>query len=395
MDKKVIPLVALAVLLAAALACSSSTDISGLISPTATLVPERVPDATIIQPTPPSSAAQGGGPGNSQPDLLSNLYEQVSPGVVSIQVLLSDGGGQGSGFVYSKDGDIITNDHVVDQATEIYVNFPSGLKVHGKVIATDLDSDLAVIKVDVPADKLFPLVLGDSDQMKVGQTVVAIGNPYGLSGTMTEGIISAKGRTLESLHQTNQGTAFSAGDIIQTDASINPGNSGGPLLNLQGEVVGINRAIRTSGTLANGDPVNTGIGFTIPINIVKKVMPSLIKNGHYDYPYLGLTAPPELSLPQIELLKLPQTTGAYVSGVISGGPADKAGLRAGTQKTDIQNVFAGGDLIIAIDQHPVLAFGDILAYLVNHKSPGEKVTFTILRDGNKQDVEVTLDKRPQ
>ena len=124
-------------------------------------------------------------------------------------------------------------------------------------------------------------------------------------------------------------------------------------------------------------------------------MPSLIKNGHYDYPFLGLTAPPELSLPQIELLKLPQTTGAYVSGVISGGPADKAGLRAGTQKTDIQNVFAGGDLIIAIDQHPVLAFGDILAYLVNHKSPGEKVTFTILRDGNKQDVEVTLDKRPQ
>jgi 2-alkenal reductase len=331
----------------------------------------------------------------SQQDSLVALYEHVSPGVVSIQVLLADGGAQGSGFIYNKEGYIITNEHVVDQATQIYVNFSSGLKVHGKVIANDLDSDLAVIKVDVPADQLTPLTLGDSDQVKVGQVVVAIGNPYGLSGTMTEGIVSAKGRTLDSLHQTTAGQSFSAGDIIQTDASINPGNSGGPLLNLNGEVIGINRAIRTSGTLANGDPVNTGIGFAVPINIVKKVVPILIKDGHYDYPYLGLTAEEELTLPEIEVLKLPQTTGAYVVDVSPGGPASKAGFRAGTLKTELDGVLAGGDLIIAVDGHPVLVFGDMLGYLVDQKSPGDTIKVTVLRNGKQQDLEVTLDKRPK
>ena len=383
------------VLLFISLACSTSANVSTFLSPTATLVPETAPNValprpeTTVQPVQLQEAAPV-----AQSDLLVNLYQRVSPGVVSIQVLLDNGAGEGSGFLYNKDGYIITNEHVVDQATQIYVNFPSGIKVHGSVVANDLDSDLAVIKVDVPADKLFPLTMGDSDQLKVGQTVVAIGNPYRLSGTMTEGIVSAKGRTLESLHQTTDGKAFSAGDVIQTDASINPGNSGGPLLNLNGEVVGINRAIRTSGTLANGDPVNTGIGFAIPINIVKKVVPTLIKNGHYDYPYLGLTAQEELTLPEIELLKLPQTTGAYVVGVVPGGPAARAGLRTGTQKTDIQDLFAGGDLLVGIDGRPVLVFGDLLSYLMTAKSPGDTVKITILRDGKQQNVEVTLDKRP-
>ena len=392
MLKKRPPLLAWAILLLVAMACSSTANITQYLSPTPPRLPETVgqPTPAGVQPIQPASGTQ-----NSQPDLLANLYQQVSPGVVSIQVLLDNGGGQGSGFIYDKRGYIITNEHVVDQATQIYVNFPSGLKVHGKVVANDLDSDLAVIKVDVPADKLTPLTLGDSDQVKVGQTVVAIGNPYGLSGTITEGIVSAKGRTLGSLHQTTQGQSFSAGDIIQTDASINPGNSGGPLLNLNGEVVGINRAIRTSGTLANGDPVNTGIGFAIPINIVKKVMPTLISAGHYDYPFLGLTAQEELSLPEIELLKLPQTTGAYVVGIVPGGPADKAGLRAGTQKTEIDGLLAGGDLLIGVDGHPVLVFGDLLGYMMNVKSPGDTVKITILRDGKQQDVEVTLDKRPK
>jgi 2-alkenal reductase len=385
-------LVVLITLLLTALACSTSTNIGSLLLPTATLAPATT---LALPPTLVPAAQPAGTSSNNQPDLLASLYERVSPGVVSIQVLMQNGGGQGSGFIYSNEGYIITNEHVVDQATDIFVNFTSGLKVRGKVVANDLDSDLAVIKVDVPAEKLTPLTLGDSDQVKVGQTVVAIGNPYGLSGTMTSGIVSAKGRTLESLHQTSQGGAFSAGDIIQTDASINPGNSGGPLINLNGDVIGINRAIRTSGTLANGDPVNTGIGFAIPINIVKKVMPTLIKTGHYDYPYLGLTAQEELTLPEIELLKLPQTTGAYVVNVIPGGPADKAGLHAGTQKTEIDGLLSGGDLLIGVDGRPVRVFGDLLGYLMDVKSPGDTIKVTILRDGKQQDLEVKLDKRPQ
>ncbi len=324
---------------------------------------------------------------------LASLYERVSPGVVSIQVLTSDSGGQGSGFVYDNNGYIITNEHVVEGAQQVYVNFSSGLKVHGNVVAEDPDSDLAVIKVDVNTSELAPLSLGNSDQVKVGQTVVAIGNPYGLSGTMTEGIVSAKGRTLESLRLSNSGNPYSSGDIIQTDASINPGNSGGPLLNLNGEVIGINRAIRTSGTSISGDPVNTGIGFAISINIVKKVVPILIQNGHYDYPYLGVTAREELILPEIEALNLPRTTGAYIVDVTSGGPADRAGLRAGSTRTSISGLYAGGDLIIAVDQRPVNVFGDLLGYLLSNKSPGDSITITIMRDGQQKDVEVILDKR--
>jgi S1-C subfamily serine protease len=331
--------------------------------------------------------------GSNTTTSLPALYAHVSPGVVSIQVLTDSSGGQGSGFVYNKEGYIITNDHVVEGATEVYVNFSSGLKVHGTVVAEDPDSDLGIIKVKAPASELFPLPLGDSDQVKVGETVIAIGNPYGLSGTMTEGIVSAKGRTLESLRVSTSGTPYSAGDIIQTDASINPGNSGGPLLNLKGEVVGINRAIRTSGTSATGDPVNTGIGFAISINIVKKVAPILIKEGHYDYPYLGVSAREELLLPEIEALNLPRTTGAYIVDVAQGGPAERAGLKAGTKSTSINNLYAGGDLIIAVDNHPVNVFGDLLGYLMTHKSPGDSITITILRDGKQQDVEVTLDKR--
>jgi 2-alkenal reductase len=165
-------------------------------------------------------------------DALVNLYDQVSPGVVSIQVYSQFGGGLGSGFVIDKEGHIVTNYHVVEGAEEVEVHFQSGLKVFGEVIGEDLDSDLAVIQVDVDPNALYPLTLGDSDRVLVGQTVIAIGNPYGLSGTMTTGIVSARGRTLESIRQTESGSYFSAGDLIQTDATINPGNSGGPLLNL-------------------------------------------------------------------------------------------------------------------------------------------------------------------
>lgn len=210
-------------------------------------------------------------------DNLVQLYESVSPGVVSIQVYSDLGSGLGSGFVIDQEGHIVTNYHVVEVAREVEVHFPSGLKVYGEVIGVDLDSDLAVIKVDVDPDDLHPLPLGDSDQLRVGQTVVAIGNPFGLSGTMTVGIVSARGRTLESIRQTEGGAFFTAGDLIQTDASINPGNSGGPLLNLNGEVIGINRALRTSGNGIFSTSSNTGIGFAVSSNIVKRVVPTLKK----------------------------------------------------------------------------------------------------------------------
>jgi 2-alkenal reductase len=262
------------------------------------------------------------------------------------------------------------------------------------VVATDIDSDLAVVKVDAPADQLHPLVFGDSDQVKVGQTVVAIGNPFGLDGTMTLGIVSSKGRTLESFRQSSSGAYFTAGGIIQTDAPINPGNSGGPLLNLQGEVIGVNRAIETTTYTTTGEPTNSGIGFAISSNIIKRVVPHLIADGKYDYPYLGISSTEDISLLQAEALGLPQTTGVYVHVVTPGSPADKAGLRGGTSSTSIAGLSGGGDLIIAIDGQEVQTFSDMLNYLIANKSPGDKVTFIVLRDDKTIEVELTLDKRP-
>ncbi len=332
---------------------------------------------------------------SSSQDMLVNLYDTVSPGVVAIQVNTASGEGLGSGFVYDDQGHIITNFHVVEGATDLEVDFPSGFKTTGKVVGTDTDSDIAVIKVDAPKNELHPVILGNSDGVKVGQTVVAIGNPFGLNSTMTMGIISALGRTLDSAHQTPDGTLYTAGDLIQTDAAINPGNSGGPLLNLNGEVIGINRAIRTSGSTTVGtEPGNIGIGFAISINIVKRVVPELIANGKYDYPYLGLSSLPDISLTAEKTLGLDRAVGAYIVEVVPGGPAEKAGLVAGSTKTDIQGLFKGGDLIIAIDDQPILTFGDMLKYLINQKSPGDTVKLTILRDGQEKEITLTLGSRP-
>ena len=203
-------------------------------------------------------------------DTLVALYEKVSPGVVSIQFSTTEGEGLGSGFVVDKQGHIVTNYHVVQDVDSLEVHFASGEKAYAKILGVDPDSDLAVISVDVPEEELMPLTLGDSDAAKVGQLVVAIGNPFGLSGTTTLGVISGRGRILDSLRTTASGTAFSAGDVIQTDALINPGNSGGPLLNLNGEVIGVNRAIQTSGITLTGEAANTGIGFAVSSNILDR-----------------------------------------------------------------------------------------------------------------------------
>jgi len=325
-----------------------------------------------------------------QQDGLVTLYENVSPGTVAI---LTDQG-QGSGFVYDTDGNIVTNYHVIEGATTVEVRFNSGYMAYGTVVGTDLDSDLAIVKVDVPAEEIHPLTLGDSSALKVGQTVVAIGNPFGLNGTMTVGIVSALGRTLDAIHQTPDGQPFTAGDIIQTDAAINPGNSGGPLFNINGEVIGINRAIRTLSSTSSGEPVNSGIGFAVSINMVKRVTPSLISTGKYDYPFLGVSSFPSLSLEVVNALGLSSYTGAYVTDVVPGGPADKAGLIAGTKPTSLAGLFGGGDLITGIDGHLVRTFDEMLAYLITNKGPGDTIVLQVLRNGEKVDVTITLDKRP-
>ncbi|MEJ2262694.1 MAG: trypsin-like peptidase domain-containing protein [Anaerolineales bacterium] len=328
-------------------------------------------------------------------DTLVGLYEKVNAGVVTIRVLTSEStGGLGSGFVFDSDGHIVTNYHVVEGESDLEVDFPSGYKTRGDVVGIDLDSDLAVIKVEAPQGELHPLTIGDSSQIHVGQTVIAIGNPFGLSGTMTVGIISAQGRTLQSLREAPGGDFFSAGDLIQTDAAINPGNSGGPLLNLNGEVIGINRAIRTQNFSLGDEPVNSGIGFAVASNIVRRVVPELIRSGEYDYPYLGISSLPEITLLQQEALGLPQSTGAYVLTVTAGSPADEAGLQPGTRSTSIAGLNAGGDLITAIDGQEVATFGDLLSYLLNNTSPGDTVALTVLRDGKQTNLDLTLGKRP-
>jgi len=391
--KKYAAVLFIAVLLLTTLACVLPTipflDRSEEEAPVTSSTP------VVIVPTVPSPILPTSFTDLSERDaLLTALYQNVNPGVVTIINYNDLGGGSGSGFVFDRDGHIVTNYHVIEGADLLEVDFPSGLKVWADLVGTDLDSDLAVLKVDVPADQLRPLALADPATIMVGQTVIAIGNPFSLNSTMTIGIISAKGRVLDSLRESGTGGYFSAGDMIQTDAAINPGNSGGPLLNLNGEVVGINRAIYTEATNITEQPVNSGIGFAISVSIVRNVVPEIIAKGFYDYPYIGITSREQLALQEIEALGLPQTTGAYVIDVADGGPADKAGIQAGQTPTEFAGLESGGDLIIAIDGQPVNVFGDLIAYLVVNKQPGDQVTLTILRDGETKEVTVTLAKRP-
>ncbi len=381
MKSRILLTVSLIVLTASILACGSA--------------PLAVTQPAVIQ-APPAAQPVSVNLADEESALVS-LYEQVNPGVVTIRVTTASGGSLGSGWVYSADGYIVTNQHVIEGATRVEVDFPSGYKTYGEVVGADPHADLAVIRVDVPAEELHPLTLGDSSTLRVGQIVVAIGNPFGLEGTMTTGVISALGRNLPSNVQATTGGYFSAGDIIQTDAPLNPGNSGGPLLNLRGEVIGVNRAIRTEGYTDMGEPVNSGIGFAVSINVAKRIVPALIANGRFDYPYLGIAAIDNLPLPVIEALELPRFTGAYVTNVVSGGPSERAGLRAGTQAISIPgygNVNKGGDLIIAVDGQPVHLFDDLISYLTLNKSPGDTVTLTVLRGGEQVDLTVTLGTRP-
>lgn len=392
--KKRRALIVSTVLVLTLLACQFGTTVPTLSAPQSAVPSTSQPPLSVNAPVNPLAAQ----------DALVAIYQRVNPGVVILKVTGPQGAALGSGFVYDVDGHVVTNYHVVQDAAnnKVEVDFMSGYKAYGTVVGTDLDSDLAIVKADAPASELHPLSLGDSDALSIGQTVIAIGNPFEYFGSMSVGVISALHRTLDSEHlTTTSGQPFTAGDLIQTDTAINPGNSGGPLFNMNGEVIGVNRAIETTNFSSSGQPLNSGVGFAVSSNIIRRVAPVIIKDGKYDYPYLGISSlslgnPSRggLSLDEIKALGLTQFTGTYVTELATGGPAAKAGLRAGSTPTSFQGLNAGGDLITAIDGHPVLQYDDLIAYLITSKSPGETVVLTVVRDGKTMDITVTLGKRP-
>jgi serine protease Do len=368
-------------------------------APTATAAPVTAP---VVNPVTSSGATLEAA--------LVALYAQVSPSVVRIRVVepattsttlgRRSGGtvpmqqGLGSGWVLDKQGDIVTNNHVIDGATSIYVTFADGTTVAGSVVGADPDSDLAVVKVQMPADSLIPVAIGDSTQVKAGQLVIAIGNPFGEQNTMTYGIVSAVGRTLPASNggssASSTGTSYTIPDVIQTDAPINPGNSGGVLMNLSAQLIGVTAAIESSTNSS------AGIGFAIPSAIVKRVVPILVQGKTVQHSYLGISGmdmEPELA----QAMNLPfGQLGALVATVTAGGPAASAGLLASTVNATIdgQPTPIGGDVIIAIDGQTVKAFDDVVAYLANSTVPGQTVTLTVLRNGQKTDVKVALTARP-
>jgi 2-alkenal reductase len=311
---------------------------------------------------------------------LTHVYEQANPSVVYIIVPSL---GSGSGFVYSEDGYIVTNNHVVAGGSDFEMVFSSGQRKTAELVGADIDSDLAVLKVDELPDGVEPLQLADSETLKVGEFVVAIGNPFGEQGSMSLGIISALGRSLPSQRDLGTGSSYSLPQVIQTDAPINPGNSGGPLLNLAGEVIGVNSAIAsTTGT-------NSGVGFSIPVQAVRQIIPSLIADGGYVYPYMGAGFDDEVSLSEQTAYGLSQTLGAYIVSVTPGSPADRAGLIAASNTTG-----RGGDLIVAIDGQAINNFSDLNSYLVFHTTAGQTIELTVLRNGAEIVLSLTLGNRP-
>jgi 2-alkenal reductase len=391
-----LPWLGVGLLLLAALACSFPLPTLPLETPRSETVAPGSPRVQVVVATPTPLPDFLIAEATAEDLLLVNLYARVNPGVVNIDVAAGVGEtaslfGSGSGFLIDTEGHIVTNHHVVRGADTIWVTFSDGSLREAKVLGTDPFSDLAVLKVEDLPPSAVPLELGDSDTLQVGQRVIAIGNPFGLQGTMTVGVISALGRVLPTV-TTATGGSFSNPEIIQTDAAINPGNSGGPLLDSAGRVVGVNTAIRTT---TGG---NMGVGFAVPVNTVKRIVPRLISEGTYRYPYLGITADNRFTLAQLAReLDLPVTQGVLVSAVEPGGPADRAGIRGGTRTVRVlgTTVQVGGDIIIAIDGHPIRDFNELIAYLVRETEVGQVVTVTIVRDGKQMDISVRLGERPR
>lgn len=361
----------------------------GVSTPRVTTNPPT-PVAVVIQPLSTASTAEIAVV-TAEDQVLADLYNRINPSVVNITVYINQNGelipyAQASGFVYDDQGHILTNAHVVHGTDAVDVTFSDGLIHEASLVGEDLNSDLAIIKVTLPAG-VSPIPLGSMDELAVGQRVIAIGNPFGFEGTLTSGIISSLGRTIPAYTTLN----YRIPQSIQTDAAINPGNSGGPLLNLKGEVIGVNAQIETNSTTNS----SLGIGFAIPVSIIQRVAPALIASGHYEWSWLGVSGY-DLNPYLVKAMNLPVEQGAYVSTLTDGGPALAAGIKGstGTVTQDGHAVEVGGDVITAINGQPVKTFDDMLVYLSLQTSPGQNVTLTILRDGKYQDVTVKLGTRP-
>ena len=329
---------------------------------------------------------------------IAAVYRRVGSSVVNITSRRLDRdfflnpmprGGTGSGFFYDRAGHIVTNYHVVEDAEEVRVTLADGRDLPAEVVGSDPSNDLAVLKVDLAVEEVPVATVGDSTALYVGQFVIAIGNPFGLERTLTVGVVSSLGRVIDSPNE-----RF-IGEVIQTDAPINPGNSGGPLLNLQGEVVGVNSAILSpSGASA-------GIGFAVPARTVKRVIPALIKDGRYPHPALGVS-PLALTPQRIEVLKdagmeVPTEHGVLIVEVVPGGPAARAGLRGTQQEVRHGNLVVpvGGDIITEINDQSIETERDLIVYLETQTEVGQTVKVTIIRDGRKQTLPVKLGELPQ
>ena len=385
--------VSLGLIVALAMSCVGGSTIGWAASSTGALPRWPMaaePTATTVAPGEPVTS-----------DLEAQIaatYRRVGPSVVNITSRRLDRDfflnpmprdGTGSGFFYDRAGHIVTNYHVVEDAEEVHVALADGRNLPAEVVGSDPSNDLAVLKVDLATEEVPVATLGDSTALYVGQFVVAIGNPFGLERTLTLGVVSSLGRVIDSPNE-----RF-IGEVIQTDAPINPGNSGGPLLNLQGEVVGVNSAILSpSGTSA-------GIGFAVPARTVERVVPALIKDGRYPHPALGVS-PLALTPQRIEVLKaagmeVPVEHGVLIIDVVPGGPAARAGLRGTQREVRHENLIVpvGGDIITAINDHPIETERDLIVYLETRTEVGQTVEVTIIRDGQERTLPATLGELPQ
>ncbi|MEM7536817.1 MAG: trypsin-like peptidase domain-containing protein [Chloroflexota bacterium] len=393
-----------------------SWDSAGLTTNTSRAIERRIAQQTIATPVPvvlPMTVIATPEGGDYETAILQKIYREVNPSVVNVTVLgtretLEFGDflpgdeddlysfSSGSGFVWDEAGHIVTNNHVVESADEVQITFSDGAVAIATVVGTDVDSDLAVLKINPDGYTLLPIRQGSLDNVQVGMRVAAIGNPFGLAGTLTSGIVSALGRSIPARQ------SFSIPDSIQTDAAINPGNSGGPLLDEFGELIGVNAQIRSE------TRSNSGVGFAIPISIVKRVIPAIIENGAYIHSYIGISGGTYSPLCADDL-GLPKTLrGAVVIQVLSRTPAARAGLRGGnsvgnspsnTDYPDICPTQIGGDIITAVDGTSITRFDDLLVYLQRYASPGDTITLSVLRSTNRDleelEIDVTLAARPR
>ncbi len=382
-------IVSILMLLIFLVGCTPMTAFSTLSLPVAVDQPSQV--VHEVQPVEYVISSEDSDLLSSMQNIFQQIYANVNDSVVNIAVMTNMGpgmsSGEGSGFVWDTQGHIVTNNHVVENASQISVTFSDGTVVDAKLVGADPESDLAVIQVDPDGVDLHPVVLGDSHAVKVGDLAIAIGNPYGLSGTMTQGIVSALSRSLP----VDETDAYSSGnytipDIIQTDAAINPGNSGGVLVNIAGEVIGVTSAIRSSTN------ANSGIGFVIPAHIVQRVAPVLIDNGAYAHPRMGISGTTLTPALADEMGLDADQQGVLVVSVSPGSPADQAGLQGASQQRNVSGRISveGGDIITAVDGKALKTFEELISYVFNETVVGQTIDLTVLRDGREQTIELTL-----